>query len=129
MEAVVGSCTWVERGAERYLRLVTGRSDGSGLIALTRDLHRLVVAEPPGPVRVLVDAREQPFVLDARLMTESKRLHVDALREHTLRIVIIGRHPAGTRLVAGMNFISGRTTVLAARDEEHAWRLLLAAGT
>ena len=123
----MGSCTWVERDGERYVLLVTGSSDAAGLLALTAELHRLLVAEPPGPLKVLVDAREQPFVLDRRLMTESKRLHVDALREHTLRIVILGRHPAGTRLVQGMNFISGRTTVLAARDEEHA-RLLLAAG-
>lgn len=125
----MGSCTWVERGTARYVRFVTGRSDADGLLALTTELHRLLVAEPPGHVNVLVDSREQPFVLDRRLMTESKRLHLDVLREHTLRIVVVGTHPAGARLVQGMNFISGRTTVLAARDEEHAWRLLLAAGT
>ena len=124
----MGSCTWVDDDDGRYVLLVTGRSDAEGLLELTRELHRLLVAEPPGPARVLVDSREQPFVLDRRLMTESKRLHVDALREHTLRIVILGRHPAGARLVQGMNFISGRTTVLAARDEEHARRLLAADG-
>lgn len=107
--------------------LVTGASDADELLALTAELRRLLVAEPPGPLTVLVDARDQPFLLDHRLMAESKRTHVEVLREHTLRMIILGGLPAGMRLVQGMNFISSRSTVLTARDEEHA-RLLLAAG-
>lgn len=124
----MGSCTRVEGAGQHYIHCVTGRLDADGLLALVGELHGVLAAEPPGMVRLVMDCRGLPFRLDARLMTLSKRLHADVLREHTLRIAFFGVTPAAQRLVRAANLMSSRTTVLVARDEDHAKRLVAAGG-
>lgn len=120
----MGSCTRVEEDGQRYIRCVAGRADVEELLALVAELHGVLVAEPPGSVKLLMDCRDLPFLLDVRLMAESKRLHADVLREHTLRVVFFGVHPAAERLVRAANLMSSRTKVLVARDEDQARRLI-----
>lgn len=119
------TCEWRQHDGVRYLFLCPGGRGAEHLADVLRGAHELMVPEPPGLLRALFDNRPlSGFLPGSAQLGEAKRVQRDVLREHSLRLAVVGVTGVSAAVVRGMSAMSGRVTMLPAPTPESALAFL-----
>lgn len=115
-------CTWQEHAGVRYLRYVVGSDPFAG----QRAAGDLILAEPPGLVRVLVDIRGTPRARpQGGSLASTKALYARLVEQHDLRVAVVGVDAWHAPVLRGLSMVSSRLTMVGVTDEPRALDWLL----
>lgn len=96
-------CMWQEHAGVRYLRYVVGTDAFAG----QRAVGDVVLAEPPGLVRVLVDIRATPRTRpQGGGLASAKALYGRLVERHELRVAVVGVDAWHAPVLRGLSMVS-----------------------